>query len=309
MTLHAVPPAAPTRCGYVALLGRPNVGKSTLLNRLIAQKISITAPKPQTTRQAILGIKTRDDAQILYLDTPGIHSDHRQHLNRAMNRAALGALSEAHVAVVVITALRFTDADRLVFAHLAEFRGHLLIAVNKVDRVADKGRLLPFLQTIQAEYPQGELVPISALKHNNLEKLENLLVTWLPEAPFAFDEDQITTVSERFLVSELVREQLVRQLDQELPYAVAVEIEEFSDTPELVTIGAVIWVARDGQKAIVIGDGGARLKAIGTAARLEIARFMEKRVFLRTWVKVRADWPDDDRALMQFGYGDLRRDE
>ncbi len=295
------------RCGYVALLGRPNVGKSTLLNRLIAQKISITSSKPQTTRQAILGIKTQETAQIIYLDTPGIHGDHRQNLNRQMNRAALNALAEAHVAVVLITALRWTEADDLVFSHLRDFQGKLLIAINKVDRVKEKGLLLPFLAKLQSNHPNAELVPISALKRDNLEKLERLIIERLPEGDFVFNSDQVTTISERFLVSELLREQLIRQLDQELPYAIAVEIEEFAESDDLLKIGAVIWVARPGQKAIVIGDGGERLKSIGTAARQEIARLLEKRVFLRTWVKVRPDWPDDDRALRQFGYDDLPR--
>jgi len=291
------------RSGYVALLGRPNVGKSTLLNRLLAQKISITAPKPQTTRHAILGIKTLPATQIVYVDTPGLHRHARRAMNRYMNRTASSVLSYVDVVVLMTAAPRWTDEDEAALSRLADYQGPVLLAVNKVDLVADKTRLLPLLQTLSGKRRFAEIIPISAQAGTNLEDLEAAIAALLPEAEFLFPEDQVTTASERFLAAELIREKLTRYLRQELPYALTVEIERFQDTDQRLNIDAVIWVERPGQKAIIIGSQGAVLKTIGRQAREDMEKIFDRRVYLRTWVKVREGWSDDERALRSLGYG------
>lgn len=290
------------RAGYVALLGRPNVGKSTLLNRLLAQKISITSPKPQTTRHTILGIKTLTDTQIVYVDTPGLHRNARLAMNRYMNRAAGNVLGYVDVVVLLVEALRWTAEDDNVIRRLAAFQGPVILAVNKVDRLTDKARLLPFLQELSSKRAFTEVVPISALKGDNLTLLEGLIARLLPESAFLFAEDQVTTASQRFLAAELIREKLTRYLRQELPYALTVEIETFVEEGRLLRIGAVIWVERQGQKAIVIGDKGATLKEVGRQARQDMEELFDRKVFLETWVKVREGWSDDERALRSLGY-------
>lgn len=290
------------RSGYVALLGRPNVGKSTLLNRLLAQKISITAPKPQTTRHAILGIRTLPETQIVYVDTPGLHRHARRAMNRYMNRAASSVLSYVDVVVLMMAAPRWTDEDEAALRRLADYQGPVLLAVNKVDLVADKTRLLPLLQTLSGKRRFTEIIPISAQAGTNLEVLEGAIAALLPEAEFLFPEDQVTTASERFLAAELIREKLTRYLRQELPYALTVEIERFQDIDQRLNIDAVIWVERPGQKAIIIGSQGAVLKAIGRQAREDMEKIFDRRVYLRTWVKVREGWSDDERALRSLGY-------
>lgn len=291
------------RSGYVALLGRPNVGKSTLLNRLLAQKISITAPKPQTTRHAILGIRTLPETQIVYVDTPGLHRHARRAMNRYMNRTASSVLSYVDVVVLMTAAPRWTDEDEAALSRLADYQGPVLLAVNKVDLVADKTRLLPLLQTLSGKRRFTEIIPISAQAGTNLAALETAIAALLPEAEFLFPEDQVTTASERFLAAELIREKLTRYLRQELPYALTVEIERFQDADQRLNIDAVIWVERPGQKAIIIGSQGAVLKAIGRQAREDMEKIFDRRVYLRTWVKVREGWSDDERALRSLGYG------
>lgn len=291
------------RSGYVALLGRPNVGKSTLLNRLLAQKISITAPKPQTTRHAILGIKTLPDTQIVYVDTPGLHRHARRAMNRYLNRAASSVLSYVDVVVLMMAAPRWTDEDEEALRRLADYPGPVLLAVNKVDLVADKTRLLPLLQTLSGKRRFAEIIPISAQAGTNLAALETAIAALLPEAEFLFPEDQVTTASERFLAAELIREKLTRYLRQELPYALTVDIERFQDTDHRLHIDAVIWVERPGQKGIIIGNQGAVLKTIGRQAREDMEKIFDRRVYLRTWVKVREGWSDDERALRSLGYG------
>lgn len=291
-----------TRAGYVALLGRPNVGKSTLLNRLLAFKLSITSPKPQTTRHTILGIQTLDDTQIVYVDTPGLHLNGRKAMNRYMNRAAGNVLGYVDAVVFVIEALRWTDEDAAVLERLADYAGPVLLAVNKVDRVTDKPKLLPFLQQMAEKRAFAAVVPLSAHKGTNAAALETEIAKQLPANPFFFDEDQITTASKRFLAAELVREKLTRVLSDELPYALTVEIEKFEVEGRLHRISAVIWVERKGQKAIVIGDKGGTLKEAGRLARLDMEEMFDAKVHLETWVKVREGWSDDEKALRSLGF-------
>ncbi len=294
-----------TRAGYAALLGRPNVGKSTLLNRLIGQKISITAPKPQTTRHVILGIQTLPEAQIVYVDTPGLHRHQdRRAMNRYLNRAAASVLGYVDVAVLLIEALRWTDEDRDVLQRLAAFPGPVVLVINKADRIADKARLLPFLQEVAGRRGFAEVVPLSALKGDNVATLEQAIARLLPVGDFLFPADQITTASERFLAAELLREKLTRLLRAELPYALTVVIEHFVEEERLTRIHAVIWVERSSQKGIVIGEKGATLREVGRQARQDLERLLGRPVFLETWVKVRAGWSDDERALRSLGYAD-----
>lgn len=294
-----------TRAGYVALIGRPNVGKSTLLNRLLDHKLSITSPRPQTTRHILLGIKTLADAQIVYVDTPGIHRQARKALNRHMNRAAGDTLGYVDVVVLVLEALRLTDEDHAVIERLKAFDGPVIAAINKIDLTADKSRLLPYLAELQQHYRFVDSVPISALKRDNLAVLEQCIVKQLPEGPFLFAEDELTTASSRFLAAELIREKLFRRLREEIPYALTVEVEQFEEQDKLLRIAAWIWVERPGQKAIVIGEGGQMLRDIGRSARLDMERLFDKRVYLSLWVKVRSDWSDDEQALVRFGYRDV----
>ncbi|MBK7542113.1 MAG: GTPase Era [Candidatus Competibacteraceae bacterium] len=292
------------RAGYAALLGRPNVGKSTLLNRLIGQKISITSPKPQTTRHVILGIQTLPEAQIVYVDTPGLHRQEKRAMNRYLNRAAASVLGYVDVAVLLIEALRWLEEDEDVLTRLVDFPGPVVLAVNKVDRIADKTRLLPFLEEMARKRAFAEVVPLAALQGDNVAALERAIAGLLPVGERLFPEDQVTTVSERFLAAELVREKLTRLLREELPYALTVDIERFVEEGRLTRISAVIWVERETQKGIVIGQGGATLREAGKQAREALERLLDRKVFLQTWVKVREGWSDDERALRSLGYGD-----
>ncbi len=292
------------RCGYVAIVGRPNVGKSTLLNRILGQKLSITSRKPQTTRYRILGIKTGEAFQAVYVDTPGLHARGRRALNRYLNRAAAGALGDVDVIVLVVEALRWTDDDDFVCEKLRAVRVPVVLAVNKVDRVKDKRLLLPYLEECARRRDFAELIPVSAERGDNVGELEACVAQHLPAGPALFPSEQITDRSERFLVAELVREKLTRHLGDELPHRLSVEIERFAEEGERVHIAALVWVERDSQKAIVIGKGGGMLKRVGTEARTEIEDLLGKKVFLELWVKVKADWSDDERALKELGYED-----
>lgn len=293
----------PFRCGSVAIVGRPNVGKSTLLNALIDAHLSVVTPRAHTTRQRILGIANPQGGQILYLDTPGLHRDARRAINRSLNRAVHAAIADADLAVQVVAAGRWDDEDAAVYLALAERAMPRLLAVNKVDRVTNKASLLPFVETLAREHTWDEVFMVSAQKRAGLAELERAILTRLPEGEARFEADRFTDRSERFLVAELVREQLMRQLGEELPYATTVEIERFEDRQDGVTeIAAVIWVEREGQKAIVIGAGGRRAKAIGSSARRGIEALLGRKVFLKLWVRVRAGWSDDEAALKQFGY-------
>ncbi len=296
--------ARPTRCGYVALVGRPNVGKSTLLNRLLGQKISITSEKPQTTRHRILGIKTESGAQAVYVDTPGIRPGARHGINRYMNRTAGAVLHDTDIVLFLVEGLRWSEEDEHVLQLLAGVRAPVILVVNKVDRITDKRDLLPHLQALGARREFAHVIPLSASAGDNVDALERRVLELLPQAPLLFPEDQVTDRSERFLAAELIREKLFRRLGQELPYGLTVEIEQFAERNEVAHISAVIWVGRPGHKAIVIGAHGAGLKEIGRQARLDMERQFERKVMLNLWVKVKEGWADDERALRSFGYTD-----
>ena len=290
------------RCGYVALVGRPNVGKSTLMNRILGQKLSIVTAKPQTTRQRIAGIKTTDQGQVVYLDTPGIHEAAGRALNRYMNRIARAALTDVDLILFLVEADHWTRQDAFVARALAESGKPVVLVVNKVDRVADKSRLLRFLSEEVDATRFEQVLMVSARNGDGVDDLERSVLARLPFSRPFYDEDQFTDRSERFLAAELVREQLMMRLHQELPYALTVEIEEFRRDEGLLRIGAIVWVERDGQKQIVIGKGGNVLKQVGSGARRELEDLFEEKVFLRLWVKVARDWSDSEQALRQFGY-------
>ncbi|TDY02982.1 GTPase Era [Thiohalophilus thiocyanatoxydans] len=292
------------RCGYVALVGRPNVGKSTLMNHLLGQKLSITSRKPQTTRHRIIGIKTTEHAQIVYVDTPGIHQQAKKAMNRFMNRAASSAIDDVHVVVFVVEALKWTDEDEMVLSALKDISVPVILAVNKVDRLKQKEELLPFLQMLHEKLNFSEVVPISAKGGTNLPQLESEIIHHLDVSEAYYPEDQLTDRSSRFLAAEIVREKLMRNLGQELPYATTVEIEKFEELERLNRIHALIWVERDNQKSIVIGEKGERLKKVGQQARLDMQKLFDKKVHLELWVKVKAGWSDDERALSSLGYRD-----
>jgi len=292
------------RVGYVAIVGRPNVGKSTLLNHILGQKISITSRKPQTTRHRIMGIKTEGTSQALFVDTPGIHQDAPKAINRYMNRAATSSMVDVDLVLFVVDGLKWTDNDMHVLTSLKNSHSSVILVVNKVDRVEDKQRLLTHLQFLAEQFEFKEIFPVSAIKGDNLDELEEKIMAFLPEGKPFYDEDQITDRSERFMVAELIREKIMRQLGDELPYEMTVEVEEFLCEPGLITISAAILVERDSQKSIVIGKQGQRIKKIGTDARLDMEDLLESKVMLNLWVKVKSGWSDDERALRSLGYKD-----
>ena len=299
------PAPSAARCGVAALVGRPNVGKSTLLNALLGSKVSIVSPKPQTTRTRIHGVLTRPGLQIVFADLPGLHSKQPRAINRYMNRTALSSLADSDVNLFVIEALRWTDEDERALGELRRAGRPIVLIINKVDRARPKERLLPFIDEIVRKADFAEVVPLSALKRNNLERLPDLIGHYLPESPQLYPPDQLTDASDRFMAAEIVREKLTRRLQEEVPYGLAVEIEglgEAEDEPGKLVIQAVIWVERTGQKAIVIGKGGELLKEVGRAARLELRHHFGKPVHLELWVKVREGWSDDESALRSFGF-------
>ena len=291
-------------CGSLAIVGRPNVGKSTLMNHLLGQKISITSRKPQTTRHRLLGIKTTASYQCIFIDTPGIHLRADRAMNRYMNRTANSSLVDVDAVLFVIEAGRWNEEDENVRARLQSVRTQPLLIVNKIDRIKQAGQLLPILQQLSMKMECRDIFPISALRGSNMQALEEALPRYLPAMPPIFAADQITDRSERFLAAEIVREKLTRKLGQELPYAISVEIEEFREEQkkDLRHIAALIWVERESQKGIVIGKGGEMLREIGRTARLDMERLFGSKVFLRLWVKVKEGWSDNERALCSLGY-------
>lgn len=295
------------RCGYVALVGRPNVGKSTLLNKLVGEKISITSQKPQTTRHIIRGIDTDEQVQIIYVDTPGVHQGARRALNQQMNRAALATLEEVDVIVMIVSALQWTAEDERVATKIKQSGKPVVVVINKVDTVADKAQLLPYLAQLQTQTGWDNFVPLSARTGDNCAALRAEVVKHLPEGPAQFPLDEVTDRSVRFLAAESVREKLMRRLGQELPYSVAVMIENFVEAETTCEIHAVIWVERDSHKGIVIGQHGSVLKEVGIEARRDIERLTGKHVMLHLWVKVREDWADDARSLQTLGIGDGKK--
>lgn len=290
------------RCGMVTIAGRANVGKSTLLNRLIGQKLSITSRKPQTTRQRITGIRTDGRDQFIFVDTPGLQLQTPTALNRSMNREALGAIEGVDVIVFVVQGTTWNDADENVLAQLRDSAVPVILAVNKVDLLEDRKSLLPAMEALAARYSFRDIVPLSATRGDNVDVLLNCIAGCLPEHEHFYDEEQISDRGQRFFVGELLREKLIRLLGDELPYSTSVVIDEFKEEPNIVNISATIYVARSGQKRIVIGKGGEMLRRIGEQARHDIERFLDRKVFLRTWVKVKESWSDDPRILRQLGH-------
>ncbi|MCW8944205.1 MAG: GTPase Era [Sedimenticola sp.] len=293
-----------SHCGYCAIVGRPNVGKSTLLNRLIGQKLAITSHKPQTTRHSILGVKTTDEGQIIYVDTPGLHKRGDHAMNRYLNRTARSALADVDMILFVVEALRWTDEDQAVLNTISRLDIPVLLLVNKVDTVKNKEELLPFLEVTANRFNFQSVIPLSARKGDNILSLEKQVITAMPEGTAYFPEDQLTDRSERFFAAELVREQLTQRYAKEIPYALTVEIEKFEQEGNLYRIHALIWVEREGQKNIIIGSKGEALKAVGTQARIEMEKFFDKKVFLQLWVKVKKSWSSDESALSRLGYSD-----
>lgn len=291
-------------CGYVALIGRPNVGKSTLMNHLLGQKISITSRKPQTTRHRILGINTSSAGQVIYLDTPGMHDGEKHALNRFLNRTADTALLGVNVVVWLIDGIVWHDYDEIIFKKLQQAALPVILAVNKIDRIKDRSAVLAFFDEAQKRFPFAEIIPISALKRTNLEQLESVLLAMLPEADLIYPADQITDRPERFLCAEIVREKLTRRLGDELPYSLTVEIERYQELPALTKIYAIIWVERLSQKSIVIGAEGEMLKSVGSDARKDIEKLLDQKVYLQLWVKVKKGWSDNERALQSLGFND-----
>lgn len=294
-----------SRCGFVAIVGRPNVGKSTLLNHILGQKLSITSRKPQTTRHQVLGIKTEGPVQAVYVDTPGMHEDEPRALNRYMNKAASSALIGVDVVVFVVDQLAWTTADEMVLEKLKHLECPVILAINKVDKIENRDRLLPHLEVLARKRDFAEIIPLSALKETNLIPLQEAVGRYLPKSIHFYPDDQITNRTERFMASEMVREKITRQLGEELPYSVAVEIEEFKHQGRTLHISALILVEREGQKKIIIGDKGERLRRIGQEARIDMERMFDTKVMLRLWVKVKRGWADSDRALKSLGMGDF----
>jgi GTP-binding protein Era len=289
------------RSGFAALVGRPNVGKSTLLNALVGEKLSIVTPRPQTTRHRILGIANLPGAQIAFVDTPGLHREGRRALNKAMNRTAAAALDDADLVVLVVEAPKWLEGDDLALARIAHARRPALVAVNKIDRVRPRERLLPYLAALAGRHEFLAIVPVSALKADNIADLRATIAAHLPVSPAMFPAGEVTDRGTAFRVAELIREKLTLELNQEVPYGIAVEVEQLMDEGERTVVDAAVWVDREGQKPIVIGARGERLKRVGRAARLALNELLGRRVHLNLWVKVRENWADNARALRQLG--------
>ncbi|MCX2523635.1 GTPase Era [Larsenimonas rhizosphaerae] len=293
------------RCGFVAIVGRPNVGKSTLMNRILGQKLSITSRRPQTTRHQVLGVKTEDHRQTVYIDTPGMHIMHKDRnraINQFMNQAATQALRDVSAVIFIVDRTKWTAEDDVVLKRLSSVTAPVILVVNKVDWIEDKSTLLPWLEELGTRRDFAAILPISARHGTQVDQLEDEVERFLPESEHFFPEDQITNRSSRFIASELVREKVMRQLGDELPYQMTVEIEEFRTEPNIIHISALMLVERDGQKKILIGEKGDRIKQIGREARLDMEKMFDSKVMLKLWVKVKRGWSDDQRALKSLGY-------
>lgn len=289
------------RCGMIAIVGRPNVGKSTLLNHMIGQKLCITSRKPQTTRHLILGVKSTEIAQMIFVDTPGMHRGGRYAMNQRMNRAAVSVLHDVDVVVWVLDRAVWTEEDQQVLDRLSAIEHPVILVINKIDEIPDKSVLLPLISTYAQKRNFSAIIPISALQQTGLDLLERAILQHLPVTDFIYPEDQLTDKSERFFASEIIREKIIRQLGEELPYQTAVEIEEFVEEGNLLRISGLILVEKEGQKKIVIGDGGDRLKKIGQQARIDMEEMFGRKVMLKLWVKVRRGWADSERTLNSLG--------
>lgn len=292
------------RCGYVAIVGRPNVGKSTLLNHILGMKLSITSRKPQTTRHQILGVKTEGNTQAIYVDTPGIHQRRGSAINKYMNRAATSVLSDVDLILFVVQANKWTDEDQAIIEKFKMVNVPVVLVVNKMDKLAGKKQLLPLITELSSKYDFAEIIPVSALNGINVEKLEQLVSGFLPQSVHFYPDDQVTDRSMRFLASEIIREKLIRELGQELPYTTTVSIDKYAEDENIVHIHATIFVESAGQKAIIIGKKGGRLKSIGTKARQDISKMIGSKVYLNLWVKVKEGWSNDEKALQGLGYSE-----
>ena len=305
------------RSGFVAIVGRPNVGKSTLMNHLLGQKLSITSRKPQTTRHKIIGIDSRDHMQAVYVDTPGMHKKEVRAINKMMNKAAHSALRDVNLVLFVIDGQKWTQNDELVLEKLVNASMPVILVINKVDTLEDKKAILPLIEQRTKLMQFAEIVPVSALRGSNLDHLRDTIGQYLPFSPPLYAMDQVTDRSERFLASEVIREKIMRQLGEELPYDLTVQIESFKIEEPVMNpktgklkaactyIDATIFVERQGQKAIVIGDKGKKLKQIGMDARADMEKMFEQKIMLTLWVKVKGGWSDDERALKSLGYSDI----
>ncbi|MEZ9522839.1 GTPase Era [Enterovibrio norvegicus] len=293
-------------CGFIAIVGRPNVGKSTLLNRLVGQKLSITSRKPQTTRHRIMGVDTREGFQAVYVDTPGLHIEEKRTINRLMNRAASSSLTDVELVLFLVDGTHWTDDDEMVLNKLKKSELPVVLLINKVDNVKEKADLFPHLQALSEKMDFVDVVPVSAKSGKNIDVVEKLVRAHLPEGDWYFPEDYVTDRSQRFMASEIIREKLMRFTGDELPYAVTVEIERFDYNPDTdgFEINGLILVERNGQKRMVIGKGGDKIKTIGREARLDMEDLFERKVYLELWVKVKSGWADDERALRSLGYID-----
>lgn len=292
-----------THCGYVAIVGRPNVGKSTLLNHLVGQKISITSRKPQTTRHRMLGILTKENLQVIFVDTPGLHLDEKRVINRYMNRAASSSLQDVNLVIFIVDGTIWNDDDALVLEKVRSCTAPVILLVNKVDKIDDKSSLLPHLDWLSKQFQFSAIFPASALKGTNIESLQQQIAGVMPNSEFIYPVDYVTDRSMRFLAAEAIREKLIRQLGNELPYSLTVELEKFTtDDKGIVHISAIILVERKGQKRIVIGKGGKRLKQVGQDARLDLEQLFDCKIFLQLWVKVKDGWADDEKALRSLGF-------
>ena len=293
-------------CGFIAIVGRPNVGKSTLLNRLVGQKLSITSRKPQTTRHRIMGVDTRDGYQAVYIDTPGLHIEEKRVINRLMNRAASSSLTDVELVLFLVDGTMWTADDEMVLNKLIKNGLPTVLLINKVDNIKEKHELFPHLEALAEKMPFVDVVPISAKKGTNIDTVEKIVRQHLPESVYYFPEEYVTDRSQRFMASEIIREKLMRFTGEELPYSVTVEIERFDFNPDTngFDINGLILVERNGQKKMVIGKGGDKIKVIGREARLDMEKLFERKVYLELWVKVKSGWADDERALRSLGYID-----
>ena len=290
------------RTGMVSLIGKTNVGKSTLLNQLIEQKVSITSRKPQTTRQRLLGIKTKERNQIIYVDTPGFHQGHQRALNKFMNKVALSSIEGVDIVLFVVDALNFSEPDRHLLKQVPNRNNEVILVINKIDKIAKKEKLIPFVDEISKLFPFSEVIPISALKGKNIDILEKEISARLPIGNHLYPKDQIADTSERFLTSEIIREKCITRVGDEVPYRLTVIIDSFKEEETLTTIDGTIYVEKKSQKGIVIGEKGTRLKSIGPAARKDLEKMLDNKVMLRLWVKVKKDWTNDLGAMNSMGY-------
>ena len=293
-----------SKSGMISVIGRTNVGKSTFINKILGQKVFITSRKPQTTRNRLLGIKTKGHSQAVFIDTPGVHSGENRALNKYMNKVAFNSILGVDIVIFMLDSLKWTDQDQLILDRLPKDLSHVLLVINKVDLIDNKKHLLPHIKKLSSSYDFKEIIPVSSLHNQGLTTLEDIIFSLLPERIHDYPEDQIADVPEKFVVSELIREKCITRVGDEIPYRISVVIDSFIRKESLIDISAILYVEKDTQKGILIGHKGEKLKSVGSAARKEIEKFLESKVMLRLWVKVRKNWTNDSSLLSAFGYSD-----